>query len=114
MPNSEIDKRTFEELKRTAGADFIDELVNTFLEDAPKILKEMNSALATGDAEAFRRAAHSFKSNSATFGANRMAELARELEMLGKENRLGDAGNRPESLEKLYQVVASELKGLLI
>jgi len=112
MPNIELDLATFEALKQMSGADFIDELVDTFLEDAPKLLGDMKSALESGDAESFRRAAHSLKSNSATFGANHLSALAKNLEMLGKENKLGEVGNQLQAAETTYQSVASELKGL--
>lgn len=112
MPNSEIDLTTFDELKRMSGADFMDELVDTFLDDAPKLLDQLKSALRQNDADSFRRAAHSIKSNGATFGAHHLAELAKELELLGKEGRLGEAGDRLGQLETTYQIVAAELKGL--
>ena len=64
-----IDPATFAELQDTAGAEFVAELVDTFLEEAPGMLAELRSARAEGDAERFRRAAHSLKSNSHTFGA---------------------------------------------
>ena len=35
---SVIDHTTFEELKSAAGADFVDELVGTFLEESPALL----------------------------------------------------------------------------
>ena len=81
MPASEIDLPTFEELKASAGAEFVTELVGTFLEEAPQMLAELRSARAAGAAERFRRAAHSLKSNSNTFGALRLGALARELEL---------------------------------
>jgi histidine phosphotransfer protein HptB len=109
---SEIDAGIFANLKETSGADFINELVDTYLDDAPKQLAEMKSAQLTGDAESFRRAAHSLKSNSATFGAQHLADLSRELEMLGKENKLGDVGNRLQNLELVLQAVAAELRGM--
>lgn len=112
MPNSEIDVSTFEELKQMAGADFIGELVDTFLEDAPKLMKELRSSLQAKDADTFRRAAHSLKSNAATFGAKRMSELARELEQIAKDNKLAEVGDRLATLEQTYQAVAAELKGL--
>jgi histidine phosphotransfer protein HptB len=108
----ELDMATFEELKAMSGADFIDELVDTFLEDAPKLVWEMRSALQKGDAESFRRAAHSLKSNSATFGAGRLSGLAKELEMLGKENKLAEAGPLMPPLEDALHLVESEMKGL--
>lgn len=108
----ELDMTTFQELKDMSGADFIDELVNTFLEDAPNQVNEMRSALKVNDADAFRRAAHSLKSNSATFGANRLSGLAKELEMLGKENRLSEAEPKLGPLEEVLHAVEAELRGL--
>jgi len=75
-----IDQATFTELQEAAGSDFVQELVQTFLEEAPVMLQELREALAAGDADAFRRAAHSLKSNSLTFGALPLGALARELE----------------------------------
>jgi HPt (histidine-containing phosphotransfer) domain-containing protein len=80
---STIDPKTFAELQDTAGADFVKELVQTFLEEAPAMLQELRDALAAGNADAYRRAAHSLKSNSLTFGAGALAALAREQELGG-------------------------------
>ena len=108
----ELDMTTFEELKEMSGADFIDELVDTFLEDAPKLINEMKTALEIKDAGTFRRAAHSLKSNSATFGATRLSALAKEMELLARENKLEEAGSRLASLQEAFQIVPEELKGL--
>ena len=81
MSASEIDLPTFEELKASAGDEFVTELVGTFFEEAPQMLAELRSAREAGAAERFRRAAHSLKSNGNTFGALRLGALARELEL---------------------------------
>ena len=112
MPNTEIDLTTFDELKQMSGADFINELVDTFLDDGPKMIAELRAALLAHDADSFRRAAHSLKSNAATFGAQHLSELAKALEMLGKESRLADTGDRLDALELTYQAAAAELKSL--
>lgn len=78
-----IDPQTFSELQANAGADFVVELVETFAVEAPQILAELRTSHAAGQADAFRRAAHSLKSNSNTFGASRLAEMARSLELGG-------------------------------
>ena len=83
MNESVIDQTVFAELQETAGAEFAAELVDTFFEEAPGILAELRSAQAKGDADSFRRAAHSLKSNGNTFGASKLATLARELELGG-------------------------------
>jgi HPt (histidine-containing phosphotransfer) domain-containing protein len=106
-----IDKATFDELKQMSGADFINELIDAFLDDGPHMISEMQAALATTDVESFRRNAHSLKSNANTFGAMELAALAKELEFMGKENNL-DIGNRLEVLNKAFGKVAEELKGM--
>ena len=83
MDEPVIDRAVYAELQDTAGAEFVAELVDTFLEEAPGMLAELRSARADGHAERFRRAAHSLKSNGNTFGALRLAALARELELKG-------------------------------
>ncbi len=70
MSETTIDRATFEALQQTAGAEFVGELVDTFLSEAPLMQQDLRAALAAGDADRFRRAAHSLKSNSLTFGAH--------------------------------------------
>ena len=48
-----IDPHTFDELQANAGADFVLELVDTFAEEAPRLLTELRNALAAGAAERF-------------------------------------------------------------
>jgi HPt (histidine-containing phosphotransfer) domain-containing protein len=107
-----IDQTTFEELKQMSGEDFIDELIDTFIEDAPNMIAEMKSALENEDVDTFRRAAHSMKSNAATFGANDLSVLAKELELLGKEKKLNETGDKLKSMEEAYASARDELEGL--
>jgi HPt (histidine-containing phosphotransfer) domain-containing protein len=104
-----IDKATFEELKQMSGADFINELIDAFLDDGPHMIHQMEVALQTRDVESFRRNAHSLKSNANTFGATELGSLARELEMMGKEKNL-DVGNRLDVLKEAFRRVAEELR----
>jgi HPt (histidine-containing phosphotransfer) domain-containing protein len=76
-----IDATVWRELQDTAGEDFAVELAGTFLEESPALLAELKQALAHGQVEAFRRAAHSLKSNALTFGATVLADRARALEL---------------------------------
>lgn len=107
-----IDLATFEELKEMSGADFINELIDTYLEDAPKLIEEMRTALVANNADTFRRAAHSLKSNAATFGASQLSALAKELELLGKENKLHETRDKLMALEAAFASVREELREL--
>lgn len=105
---SVINMDTLNSLKETTGAEFVRELMDTFFEDSPKLISALKNALAAKDADAFRRAAHSIKSNAATFGAEQLSALARELEGRGRENDL-EIGSRLESLEEAFQEAKSQL-----
>ena len=110
MTAATIDTATFAELQASAGADFVGELIDTFFEEAPTMLVELKSALGANQAEPFRRAAHSLKSNANTFGALALGGVARELELGGL-----DAGKVPGALERLgqeYQRAAAALTEL--
>lgn len=106
-----LDLNTFNALKESTGADFIGELIDAFLDDAPSLIGQMRAGLASGDADTFRRAAHSMKSNAATFGAMELSALARELEALGREQNLS-IGDRLERLEAEFQRTAQALEDL--
>jgi CheY-like chemotaxis protein len=104
-----IDRTAFENLKQAMGAEFIGELIDTFLEDTPKLLADMRRAWAERNADTFRRAAHSLKSNSANFGAATLSALSKELEMMGKAGELEGAEQEMARVEKEYERVKREL-----
>jgi HPt (histidine-containing phosphotransfer) domain-containing protein len=83
MNHAAIDRGTYDGLVETTGDEFVRELVDTFLSEAPLMLDELRDAFAKDDAERFRRVAHSLKSNANTFGAVTLGQLARELELGG-------------------------------
>jgi histidine phosphotransfer protein HptB len=108
---SPIDLIVFNQLKEISGEDFINDLIDAFLDESPRMLAGIESALASGNVESFRRNAHSLKSNAATFGASELAALAKELEIMGREGSL-EIGTRLEALKESYATVAESLKGL--
>ena len=112
MSEAPIDLAVFEELQATTGPEFTVELIETFLEEAPGMIAELRTARADGDNERFQRAAHSLKTNANTFGAVRLAGMARDLELGGLT---GDP-NRDESalaeLESAQATAAAALKAL--
>lgn len=101
-----LDLTTYDELAETAGAEFAAELAATFMEEAPTMLTELRRALSAGDADAFRRAAHSLKSNGNTFGAAALAGLAKDLELGGLP-----ADAKPlDAIEVAYAAAEAALK----
>jgi HPt (histidine-containing phosphotransfer) domain-containing protein len=89
--------------------DFVDELIQQFLEDAPGLLAAIDEGMGAGDAQAVHRAAHTLKSNAATFGALELADRCRELELAAKDGALSDADDRVGPLAELFDLVRQDL-----
>ena len=108
-----IDLPTFEKLKNDAGADFVGELIATYCEETPQLIAKLRYALDVNDADAFRRAAHSIKSTSNTFGALSLSAMSRELEMLGRAGDLAGAQEKVDRLAAEYDRVQQALEDLI-
>jgi CheY-like chemotaxis protein len=92
---------------------FLAELIETFLEDAPQLLRQLRNALVAGDASTVRLVAHGLKSNGAEFGALAFSNLCKELEMLGRAGQLDGAAALLDRIEVAYQHVEAELRAAL-
>ncbi|MBD0330962.1 MAG: response regulator, partial [Thermoleophilia bacterium] len=98
-----IDASVLAQLRAAVGDEATGELVETFLAEAPKVLAALRQALEAEDSDALRRGAHTLKANAATFGADALAELARELEAAGEEARLAGAAELVSRVEAEYE-----------
>ena len=112
MDESVIDRAVYAELRDTTSAEFVAELVDTFIEEGPGMLAELRAARTEGNAERFRRAAHSLKSNGRTFGAMKLTALALEFELKGMNADPTRDVAALAALEAEYARAAGELKAL--
>jgi HPt (histidine-containing phosphotransfer) domain-containing protein len=88
------------------------ELIDSFLDDAPRLLSALQQAVDQHDATEVRRLAHSLKSNGADFGATAFAELCKQLEGLGKVGTLEGAAELVARLQVEYHRVQEELRAV--
>jgi signal transduction histidine kinase/DNA-binding response OmpR family regulator len=110
-PSTEtLDPAALERLRATMGASFIDKLLSTFVEDSRELVGTMRRALGGKDVDSIRRAAHSLKSNAASFGAMTLSTLARDLETLAKSGVLDGATLRVERLAEECERVTQALR----
>jgi len=65
--------------------DILDELVETFLSDAPERMGAIEAAVESSDAEEIRKAAHAYKSAAANMYAEQLTYLLTRLENAGAE-----------------------------
>ena len=107
-----IDSAVLDGLLESVGGDreFLAELLQTYFEDSPRLLETMHTALAASNADEFRRAAHSLKSNSANFGAMTLSRMAKGLEDMGKAGTLDGAAAGVAQAEAEYARVRAALE----
>ena len=74
---SALDNAVLDALRESVGDDpeFLAELIDTFVADAPGQLESLRGSAASGDTAGARRAAHTLKGNGLTFGARELASL---------------------------------------
>jgi signal transduction histidine kinase/DNA-binding response OmpR family regulator len=70
------------------------QILEVFLDDAPKQLKGIQEALAAGDALVVRRGGHTLKGASANAGAARLREVAYNIEKAGEAGDLSLAADK--------------------
>ena len=92
-------------LQRPGGPDLAAKVVRIYLEHTPTVLADLKAAMAAQDANRVRSLAHALKSSSAHLGASALAELARDLETLGKTIPF-EAGTAGENLAKIEHAYA--------
>ncbi len=108
MSQDIVDKSVFDDLAEAMGQDFAAELVETFLGDAGNMIAEIKQAVEANDADAYRRGAHSIKSNAQTFGAAQLATASRAMELSSEIDPAAVS-----QLEDKLDAAATALKELL-
>ncbi len=89
--------------------EFLEETIAMLHEDCPDLLSRIEAAAASGDADALVKPAHALKGMLANFCAEPAEAAARELEMMGREQRLSDVASAVETLQKETQRLRNAL-----
>ena len=82
-----LDPGMLDELRESAG-DEAASIVRLFLEDAPRLVRQLEQASATPDLDAMREAAHSLKSSAANVGALALSAAAKRIELAARAHAL--------------------------
>lgn len=84
-----LDASVLDELREVLG-DEVDRIVQVYLEDAPRLIAQLERAAVANDPIALRVAAHTLKSSSANVGARTLSDAARELEHGARDGTLAN------------------------
>jgi len=105
-----------EMLERLGGdTELLDDVLQVFLEECPRMLAEVRGAVDQADPNLVRRAAHSMKGALLNISAAPAADEARQLEELGNEERLAEGApvlaRLQQEIERLQQALAEQTAG---
>jgi HPt (histidine-containing phosphotransfer) domain-containing protein len=112
MSDAEVlDQPTVDALLESVGGDneFLAELIDTFVEDAPNLFAAMREGIQSGESEPVQRAAHTLKSTAASLGALPLSETARAIETQARD---GDLSVDVDSVEQQFQAAKDAFAAL--
>jgi PAS domain S-box-containing protein len=115
-PLNALDMEIIESLRdfqEDDGPDLLAELVEMYFADAPDQIAAMRDAIAVGDGQVLRQAAHALKGSSANLGAVTLAEIASRLELLGRDGKTEGAEGLLRHAEAEYERVVAAINALL-
>lgn len=93
------------EMMGKEGETMVRNLTELFLNDSLLLLEQLRTALAAGDAETVRRAAHTLRSPAAQMGAMHLAALCQSLEAKGRQGDLSDGPALLDAINTEYILV---------
>ena len=107
-----LDQAAFDELFDSIGSDaeFLSELIDAYLADAPVQIEAMQTAIAAADAEAAVRPAHTLKSASGSLAALGLAEHCRRLEGAATAGSLDGAAETVVTIRAEFERVTDALE----
>ncbi|MDI5934476.1 response regulator [Halomonas kalidii] len=100
-------------LRRLEGnRELLNEMVELFLEECPRLMLEIEEAIAREDAATLRRAAHTLKGSALVVGGQALGGAAQRLEALARSGDLAAAGEAFGNLERRASELRTALDGL--
>ena len=96
-------------LQREGAPAILERVLNTYLEETPKLVAELNNALSAGDAALLKRAAHTLKSSSANVGAKALSLHCKELERMAASMTPAQCADMVHEAERKFQAAREAL-----
>ena len=103
-----IDQKVLMQLKNLK-AGLLVRIIDLYIESSPKLLLDMEQAIAQQDTNSLYKVAHSLKNSSANLGITELTNLCRELEIKGREGDLATGVVLVADIKRLYGAVAAAL-----
>jgi len=106
-----LDAETIDTLKEVLGDEF-GLLMETFLEDVPVKLKQLNEAVQQNDVEALERLAHTLKGSSGNIGAHALSSACATMVNACRQKDTEQAAGQLDSIIAEFEAVRPALEAL--
>lgn len=107
-----VEPEALQRLVRLGGLDLLDQMMALLLEAGPQRIAAARDAVAVGDMDGARRAAHSLKSSAGNLGLIRLQRLAQDVEARAGAGEEDAAAAGVGQLETVYLESVRTLKAL--
>lgn len=101
-------------LEEATEPSLVSQIFTSFLKDGAERIGVLRSSLEANDAELLRKTAHALRGASGNVGAMHMADIAQQLEALGKSSSMSGAVALIEQIEAEFGRVKAEIAELSI
>ncbi len=101
------------DLAAATDASLLDQIFKSFVGDGEARVLRLQHAVESEDAIELRQAAHAFKGASGNIGAHRIAEIARQLQVLGEAGSVEGAAALVAALRSEFALVRAEISAEL-
>lgn len=89
------------ELRNLMG-DSLDDVLQTYIDYIPGQIEELDRAIDNDDADSVFNLAHKMKSSSSSIGALGIAQLAEQIELIGRDGSTDGTNELLQQLKGLY------------
>jgi two-component system, sensor histidine kinase and response regulator len=97
------------ELERETDIEFVDELIDIYLQETPKQIQAIAAALTSQSLRELMISAHTLKGSSLNLGANQFGSLCQKLEEIGRTGKSIPENTNTVEIETEYEQVKSML-----
>jgi two-component system, sensor histidine kinase RpfC len=107
-----VDPAHLDYLRSIGDDSFVTDMIDSFFDDAAESLESLAAAVADGQVEQFRFAAHALKSCSNNIGAHMLAALCARFEKITEGDFRAEGARNLATIKEHYQLVETELRRL--
>ena len=100
-------------LQKPGAPDLRVRLMTIFLKTSVPLMDGIKAAIIASDRQLLTTSAHTLKSTCLSVGAMKLGAICAELEQIGRNNALQDAGDLPVRVEEHYTAVIAAFREAL-